>query len=365
MVLGKFKVANACAIIVNGCVDTNLGYTLLGEADRRLQEDDVRGLQTILASDGQEKRGVMLVFACVHGASRCAKYLIKQGAMSDVDMAACGDILDPVTPITIAGLLGHWEVVDALVEGGAEVYAFDRKGFSALSVAASQYPEGNLESLLRRQDTGMHINTACLQGFTPLMEASAPAVPLLVEAGAIVNLETRAGTALFQACNLASLEDVKVLVENGADNRATSGKMMTPLMVAAEKGHAAIVKYLLSKPSTDINAKAPEGGRAIDFACRMGHLEVVKILVGAGSRIEADTTNEWSPLVAAIVGGDLALVKHLVEEAGVDVQRPALFCVTPLDFAENGGHNGAVAEYLQEVISQREQQVGFDGLLET
>jgi ankyrin repeat protein len=185
-------------------------------------------------------------------------------------------------------------------------------------------------------------------------------VKLLVAAGARVNAQTRDTWGAFLAAVVGgNLQVVKYLVEEaGADERHTGPNRMTPLMHAAEKGHTAIVKYLLGRPGADLETRT-EGGRetALDIACRMGHLDVVKLLVAAGARVDPQSRDQAAALVSAIINGNLQVVTYLVEEAGADVQRTNSSGKTALQMAVESGHVDIV-EYLRLVISRREHQVG-------
>jgi ankyrin repeat protein len=117
-------------------------------------------------------------------------------------------------------------------------------------------------------------------------------------------------------------------------------------MTAAMKGHVDTVRSLLDKPDVDIDAKTANGLTALSFASLSGHLEVVKLLVAAGGRVNPQGSNEWGPLMAAASGGSLQVVKYLVEEAGADVQ-----CTDPngmtLFMCAAGGGDIDVVEYLR------------------
>jgi ankyrin repeat protein len=319
--------------------------TELGEFLPLLLEDDVEGIKDSLARNGRDSQGLMLLWACLEGANTCAKYLIKNGALNDVERMELGEPLSAYTPITIAALFSDWGIVEALTEAGAEAHAFDKKGFSALAVAAFKYPHSNLASLLRLEETRRHINTPNSEGYTPLLMGSPSAVPLLVMAGADVNLAIApVGTALHRACVEACLPLIEALVECGADERHKGIDGRTPLMIAVDQGDTDIVDYWLGRPGVDIGAKTEEGDTVVVTACRKGHVEVLKRLVAAGGRVNSETLYEPGPLVAGVFGGHIEVIKYLVEEAGADIDDvtlgkdvPPPFGLTACDFAAASG----------------------------
>jgi ankyrin repeat protein len=91
-------------------------------------------------------------------------------------------------------------------------------------------------------------------------------------------------------------------------------------MTAAAAGHVDTVRSLLDKPGIDIDAKNHGGATALDFACFKGELEVVKLLVAAGARVNPQARNQWGALGSAAAGGSLQVVKYLLEEAAADVR---------------------------------------------
>jgi ankyrin repeat protein len=72
---------------------------------------------------------------------------------------------------------------------------------------------------------------------------------------------------------------------------------------------------------------------------------VVKLLVGAGAKVEQQA-GDWTPLVQAAISGRLHVVKYLVEEAGADVQRAGCIGWTPLMWAVDEGHTDVVGYLL-------------------
>jgi len=53
---------------------------------------------------------------------------------------------------------------------------------------------------------------------------------------------------------------------------------LTPLMLAASKGNAAVVKYLV-RIGADVTLKGEDGMTALHMAAKSGHLEVCKIIL--------------------------------------------------------------------------------------
>jgi serine/threonine-protein phosphatase 6 regulatory ankyrin repeat subunit B len=114
-----------------------------------------------------------------------------------------------------------------------------------------------------------------------------------------------AEAALVSAVLAANLEAVKILVATGDVNSAGRDGL-TPLIRAAGVGLTGVVEYLLGTPGIDIDARSADGLRAIDHACRGGHLEIVKLLVKGGVRIDHQASNECSgPLISAAMVGNL------------------------------------------------------------
>jgi ankyrin repeat protein len=345
-----FSAVDYAKAVSEKCAAVSIKY--LGDAEsiiNCIRADDARQLADVTTRADGKECGLMLLLACIHGALHCVLDLSEDGfAVPYVDVGLGDGIPGCSSLVDLASQFGHHHLTIPLecldsVGGGT---AFDVH--SPLFEAAYQHPNGQLECLLRDEDTRRSVNTANSKGLIPLMVASASAVPVLVEAGADVNLvHGYTGTALYQACRFASLEKVKALVECGADENRAGPEGKTPLMVAIDKTRANIVEYLVGRPGIDIEAKAADGDRAINFACYKKPLGMVKLLVGAGAKVNAQPTDEGSPpLVSAVWGGDLQVVKYLVEcGADVNVIYKSDGGNTPLMLAVRDGHIGIV-EYL-------------------
>ncbi len=161
--------------------------------------------------------------------------------------------------IVVAAAHGHPDVVEILLQHGADPDLRDRDGRTALSWAAS---EGRLACVRKLLDYDADPNIGDEDNVTPLMLAARSGYPRIVEAlvshGADVN-----------AVDGVSDEERFRPVEQRRGN--------TALILAARGGHEAIVRYLLSHGALT-GLQTASGERALDVARRFGHQAVVKLL---------------------------------------------------------------------------------------
>lgn len=119
----------------------------------------------------------------------------------------------------------------------------------------------------------------------------------------------------------------------------------TPLMAAAYGGHSRIVTVLLSKGAS-VSKKIYDGGaNALHLSTQQGHLIASKLLVEAGSDLDAVTDEGQTPLQTAAGGGHWVVVRFLVE-AGANLNSRSDDGATALYFAASQGHLEVARELL-------------------
>ena len=214
------------------------------------------------------------------------------------------------TLLHVACKFGNVNIVDILLENGADVFARDTNEYmwTPLHYAASSGHYGCAKTLLKScndikrlvniKSSTKHLEenqgNKCMSGKTALMEASMNGFPnivkLLCKSGAkIDDKDTFGRTALYMASAKGSEECVEMLIEMKADVRKVDKYGKTPLHIAAMRGYVGILGQLLEKYS-EISADSlisaqfwysledNDGFTPLQWAAYNGHDSCVEIL---------------------------------------------------------------------------------------
>lgn len=213
----------------------NHGFSALQSAESRGFHRIVSLLRKFSDAQGQPENEALtagqrpsLHRAVDDGDFSALKSLISSGA--DVNARSS----DEWTPLMLATIKGHTEMVEALLKNGADSNARNKKGWTALMFAVSMSDAENMRILLRG---GANINARDKEGKTALMQAAnennRESVKCLLEEGADVTLEDHAGeTALDIARRRGHAEVIDLLRQSGAE----SGSSRPPSPAAARSG---------------------------------------------------------------------------------------------------------------------------------
>ena len=203
--------------------------------------------------------------AAVMGRIDIVELLINAGTSSGFIYKQLGR--DGRTPLSYAAEKGHTEIVNLLIDEGANIKDSDKDGRTPLSYAAE---EGHTEIVNRLIEAGVNIKYGDKDGRTSLLYAVEKGHTViaqkLIEEGADVNTKDEDGmTILSYAVEKGFLGIAKILIDNGAsviDTKSRKSQSLTsrPLRIAVLSGHRAFVCMLVDvleniELNTNTNAK--------------------------------------------------------------------------------------------------------------
>uniref|UniRef100_A0A8B9PZQ8 Ankyrin repeat domain-containing protein 17 n=1 Tax=Apteryx owenii TaxID=8824 RepID=A0A8B9PZQ8_APTOW len=293
-----------------------------------------------------------LTLACAGGHEELVQTLLERGA--NIEHRDKKGRSPRFTPLILAATAGHVGVVELLLARGANKEHRNVSDYTPLSLAASGGYVNIIKILL---NAGAEINsrTGSKLGISPLMLAAmnghTAAVKLLLDMGSDINaqIETNRNTALTLACFQGRTEVVSLLLDRKAnvEHRAKTG--LTPLMEAASGGYAEVGRVLLDK-GADVNAPPVPSSRdtALTIAADKGHYKFCELLISRGAHIDVRNKKGNTPLWLAANGGHLDVVQLLVQ-AGADVDAADNRKITPLMAAFRKGHVKVVRYLVKEV----------------
>ena len=146
---------------------------------------------------------------------------------------------------------------------------------------------------------------------------------------------------LLEAARDGHLDDVEMLLHDGAKIDARTDSLETPLILATSTGQVQIVQALL-KADADVNAKGVSGETALMYAVRAGNIPLVHILLDAKARVNLkDDVGRTALHFAA--RDDRIKVMELLLAAGADPSAQDSDLVgTPLHYAAGSGQADAI-----------------------
>lgn len=246
--------------------------------------------------------------ACMHGHRQVVQILVDAGA----DIHFCGGNNFQRNAFQIACGQGNEEIFDILLKAGANI-----NEVSATSASRPQAPSGL--SVVTRYNGRTALQAASERGHMHL-------VGRLLDLGADVNAPpspTAGYTAVQIAAGGGYTEIVKLLFQHGADINAASAKYKgyTALQGACLGGHVDLVDLLLQE-GADVHALGGiyGDGMSLHAAAEKGHVEIIERLLAAGADVNAYCNKRGrgqTALQSATVGGHAEAVKFLRDRGAV------------------------------------------------
>ncbi|KAJ8948532.1 hypothetical protein NQ318_000072 [Aromia moschata] len=243
-----------------------------------------------------------------------AALLRSQDIIHDVDQnwaeANSTDDEDP-TPFDNERL--HLELVELLVDAGADLRLRDKHGRTSLDYAIVRDHTQLVQYFISK---GPDANVLDKFGRRPIHEAMEmghfTVLELLVDAKCDVNAKDDRGRTALHVASRGSLDLVKFLVDNGAVVDVEDDEGCTPLQDCVATGELAVIEFLIGK-GANVNTRNAEGCTPLLSAALEGNQDGIRLLVENGADVNARDNAGRTPFIVAVRCGHLVTVKLMVE----------------------------------------------------
>ena len=115
-------------------------------------------------------------------------------------------------------------------------------------------------------------------------------------------------TPLLKAANKGHADIVKFLTSSGADIKLVNNRLSTALHLAAASGDMETIKFIYSKGLSHLDTNA-SGNIPLHLAAYDGGVEAVDFFLKAGSDMEVLNSGGNSPLIMAAYGNNMETFK--------------------------------------------------------
>ncbi|XP_033229229.1 inversin isoform X2 [Belonocnema kinseyi] len=208
-------------------------------------------------------------------------------------------------PILWAASAGSVEAVLALTRAGgaAAAGASDKDGLTALHCAASRGHARCVEALVNL--CGSQPDHVDDNGCSALHYAAtlghADATALLLRLGADPNRQDRKGrTPALCAAAKGQLETLKILATHGGSLHARTVRGTGVAHEAVASGCVELIKWLVKKRPSLLDIATQDGKTPLHVAALHGHLDLCKVLLDNGARINAVLRTSKGSLMTAL-----------------------------------------------------------------
>jgi len=150
---------------------------------------------------------------------------------------------------------------------------------------------------------------------------------------------------LLKAVNAGDVKIVADFLDKGLDPNTTDSGGHTLLMTASRLGHLELVKLLVARKAS-VTRQSAQGDTALMFASLKGQLEVAQFLITHGAKVDEPG---WAPLHYAAFEGRAEMIRMLIARgAEKDATGPNGY--TALMLAVRGNHLEAARALLYEDV---------------
>lgn len=245
------------------------------------------------------------------------------------------------TQLHLAAESGRIDMVNYLIETGANVGARTASGFTAVFLVCFAGHNATATTILRKMSVGAELQVDNTSGLSLMRAAARGGCSGVVETirgriqeaslQQILEERLQGCTVAFDAIEKKQSLVAELLLDMGAavEGRDASGN--TALHLAAEHGMVTVVEELLDRGLVDVEAKNRDGETPIHRACANRQEQVVTLMLQRQPPPVDDqvSTEGWSALHWAVFRRRLDVIRLLVTK-GANVGKEAADGTTPV-----------------------------------
>jgi ankyrin len=246
-----------------------------------------------------------LMFAAQQGDVDSTRLLLRAGAKTKDAQPRTG-----LTALIVASAMVHTDLVDVLLENGADPNAVDVNGYTPLHRVVRDSDYGI--DVMRKDDILVIVKSLLKHGANPnarLVQDKKKAADEIKygnvqvyekrTAVTVTEIELQGATPLFLAAEVNNLDVIKALVDAEADPLLATERGTTPLMMAVgagtdvqrarapeERATAVQTARYLVEHGADVNQAGQYGWTALHAAAYQGLNDVIEYLVSKGAKID-------------------------------------------------------------------------------
>ncbi|KJV51374.1 ankyrin repeat domain-containing protein [Orientia tsutsugamushi] len=186
-----------------------------------------------------------------------------------------------LTALHLAVINDHVQIIQKLLDIGADITKEANDGFSALHLAIIK---GNLDIVQKLLDTGQDITGCAVLHFTISKGGNIQIIQKLIDAVADINQKDNDGwSALHIAVNEGNIDVIKKLLDAGADINQKNGEW-SALHIAIHDNNQNLIHYLLDAGADPTNLPGnPSNGSLLSYAVHANYdLKIIKLLLDKG-----------------------------------------------------------------------------------
>uniref|UniRef100_A0A8B9GR40 Ion transport domain-containing protein n=1 Tax=Astyanax mexicanus TaxID=7994 RepID=A0A8B9GR40_ASTMX len=307
---------------------------------------------------GKDLETPLHVAARVKEGEKVAEMLLKSGAEVNAEQE------NGETAMHVAARYGALQMMRALTEEGADLTWRSKVTETPLHVAVHHCHAHMVEAILNslssersreeaelcvRQEnqsgeTALHLAAELKNETVHRDEEDVVIIRTLMEYNADITAATRqmGETPLHYCARVGNAAVLQEMLDNVPSSRLQSAinkhskNGRSPLLLAAERGHTAVVRVLLEN-SARVDVFDEEGIAALHLAAEQGHDDIADILLSHKAFVNAKTKLGLTPLHLSAQSGSARLVRLLVETHQACVDALSLSKQTPLHLAAISG----------------------------